>query len=176
MKIIFLAASNSKKSINQQFVKYVASQFDHDEKEILDLNDFSLPLYSVDVEQESGIPQNAITFYNKLQDADGIVISLAEHNGTYTAVFKNLFDWVSRHEVKMFKNKKLFLVSTSPGGRGGQGVMDAALIRFPIHGAEIIGHFSLPMFQQNFDDINGILDEPLRLKFEAVLSEVKSKL
>lgn len=76
----------------------------------------------------------------------------------------------------MFKNKKLFLVSTAPGGRGGQGVMDAALVRFLIHGAKIIGHFSLPMFQQNFDDIKGILDKPLRLKFEAILHEVKSKL
>jgi hypothetical protein len=76
----------------------------------------------------------------------------------------------------MFANKKVLLFSVSPGARGGSGVMDAALIRFPLHGAEILGYFSLPKFQENFNIENGIVNEELKAKFEEVLNDVKEKL
>lgn len=176
MNIIAFGASSSKKSINKAFATYVAARFQHPQVEVLDLNDFPLPLYSVDNEMELGIPEYAKQFHAKIQSADFIVISLAEHNGTYTAAFKNLFDWVSRIELKMFANKKLFLVSTSPGGRGGLGVMETALVRFPIHGAEILAHFCLPFFQKNFDAEKGIIEETLKTQFETILTEVNRKL
>jgi hypothetical protein len=65
----------------------------------------------------------------------------------------------------MFENKKVILLSTAPGQRGGKGVLDAALIRFPIHGAQILMSFSLPKFAENFDEINGIVNEELRQEF-----------
>lgn len=175
MNIIAFGASNSKNSINKQFAAYVAQQFQHSNFELADLNDYPLPLYSVDAEKENGIPENAKKFYEKIQSADLLVISLAEHNGTYTAAFKNLFDWTSRHEQKIFAGKKMFLVSTSPGGRGGLGVMEAALVRFPIHGAEILGHFSLPFFQQNFDAQKGIVNEALNTQFRNLVAEINNK-
>jgi NAD(P)H-dependent FMN reductase len=175
MNIIAFGASNSKRSINKQFATYIAGQFYSQNTEILDLNDFPLPLYSIDTENETRIPENAKKFYSKLNTADFIIVSLAEHNGTYTTAFKNLFDWVSRYELKMF-SKKMFLVSTSTGKRGGLNVMEAALVRFPLHGAEILGHFCLPFFEKNFDAEKGILDSDIKTQFEAVLSEVKNKL
>lgn len=177
MKIIAFGASVSKNSINKQFATFVAKQFINDEVEILTLNDYTLPLYSIDLEQEIGIPENAIDFYNKLQSSDLIIISLSENNGSYTAAFKNLFDWMSRHQVKTFENKKMFLLSTSPGGRGGQSVMESALARFPIHGADILGHFSLPFFQKNFDIEHGeIMDIELKMKLETIINEIKKRL
>lgn len=174
MKIIAFGASTSKLSINKQFAIFISQQFENSETEILDLNDFPLPLFSVDLETENGIPEHAKRFYDKLQTAGLIIISLSEHNGTYTAVFKNLFDWVSRYQSKMFAGKKLFLVSTSTGKRGGQGSMEAALKRFPRHGAEIITHFSLPEFQENFDNENGINNEELKNAFNEKINLVKS--
>lgn len=177
MKLIAFGASVSKNSINKQFATFVAKQFINDEVEILTLNDYTLPLYSIDLEQEIGIPENAINFYNKLQTSDLIIISLSENNGSYTAAFKNLFDWMSRHQVKTFENKKMFLLSTSPGGRGGQSVMESALARFPIHGADILGHFSLPFFQKNFDIEHGeIMDIELKMKLETIINEIKKRL
>lgn len=151
-----------------------ANQFDNTEREVLDLNDFPLPLFTVDLESEMGIPDNAKHFYNKLQTADLIIMSLSEHNGTYTATFKNLFDWFSRYQVNMFAGKKLFLISTSPGIRGGQGSLEAALSRFPRHGAEIIASFSLPKFQENFDIEKGITNKELRDTFLDRINLVKS--
>jgi chromate reductase, NAD(P)H dehydrogenase (quinone) len=172
MNIIAFAASNSKASINKQFVNFVANQFNHFSAEILDLNDYDLPLFSVDVEKEIGIPDNAKRFYDKLQSADVILISMAEHNGSYTAAFKNLFDWTSRFQLNMFLNKKVFLLSTAPGAMGGRFVLETALNRFPRHGAEIMGQFSLPKFYENFNAENGIINQELKQQFDLVLNDV----
>lgn len=169
MKLLAFAASNSKQSINKQLLEFILQRFHEFDTELLDLNDYELPLYSIDKEKLSGIPPLVEEFSNKLDSADYIIISLSEHNGSYTAVFKNLFDWLSRYKLKMFENKKLVLLSTAPGLRGGRGVMDAALLRFPIHGAEILGHVCIPKFQENFDAEKGIINEELKLEFNAVL-------
>ena len=176
MKVVAFGASASKKSINKEFAEFTAKQFSGNEIEVLDLNDYPLPLYTIDVEKENGIPEMAKSFYTRLHKADLIIISLAEHNGTYTAVFKNLFDWLSRYNRKMFEGKKVILLSTAPGTRGGKGVMDAALIRFPIQGANIIGHFSLPHFKDNYSPEKGIMNTDLNKQFKDLISEIKDKI
>ncbi len=175
MNILAFGASNSKNSINKVFAKYTAEFFEYNNLDYPDLNDFPLPIYSIDLEKENGIPDPVINFYDKIQSADIIIISLTEHNGSYSAVFKNLIDWLSRYQSKFFENKKLVLVSTAPGARGGRGVMDAALIRFPIHGANILGYFCLPKFQDNFKDKIGISDTHLKLEFQNFINDCKSR-
>lgn len=175
MKIIAFGASASKTSINKVFADYTARLFVGHDIEVLDLVDYPAPLYTVDVEREQGIPQNIVELNDKLQSADLLIISMAEHNGSYTAVFKNLFDWLSRYNLKMFDQKKMLLLSTAPGGRGGLGVMEAALVRFPIHGAEIVGHFSLPRFQDNFDMEQGIIDPSLAETYLQLIEATKTQ-
>lgn len=176
MKIIAFGASYSKNSINREFASFAARQFDGAEIEILDLNNYRVPLFTVDEESEIGFPDDAKRFINKLGEADLFIISLAEHNGSYTAAFKNLFDWASRLNMKMFEGKKMLLLSTSPGQRGGSGVMGAAAIRFPKHGADIIATFSLPDFKENFDSRRGILNDDLDKKFKEEIALVKSRI
>ena len=134
--------------------------------DLFQLSELYLPLYSIDLEKENGIPAEVVAFYDRIQHSDLILISLAEHNGSYTAAFKNLFDWLSRYESKFFQGKKLFLLSTSTGKRGGLSVMEAALDRFPRHGAEIVAHFSLPSFHDHFSEQEGIRDAALKDEFE----------
>lgn len=176
MKIIAFGASASKNSINKTFAAYTAHQFNQAEVEILDLNDYPLPLFTTDIEQAEGIPAPVHPFLGKLQSADLIIISLAEHNGTYTTAFKNIFDWTSRLQLKMFEHKAMLLLSTAPGPRGGLGVMEAARTRFPIHGATLLGTFSLPKFKENFDEQLGITDPELNENYRLVLEGVKQAL
>ena len=96
--IIAFGASNSQNSINKKFATYVAHQLTDVEIEIIDLNDFELPIYSIDRENKNGIPEKARQFKEKLNNSDGIIISFAEHNGAYTVAFKNIYDWASRIE------------------------------------------------------------------------------
>ncbi|HAO23897.1 MULTISPECIES: NAD(P)H-dependent oxidoreductase [unclassified Methylophaga] len=173
MKVIAFAASSSKQSINKQLVTYAASLVDKAEVEVLDLNDYELPLFSVDIEKELGQPALAQAFIAKLGSADALVISFAEHNGNYSAAWKNLFDWCSRIEQKIFQKKPTILLSTSPGERGGATVMDIALNALPRFAAEIKGSMSLPSFYENFDADSGRV---IHTDYDKQLHETMNKL
>lgn len=176
MNILAFGAGNSKSSINKQLVMYAASFFDQDDITILDMNDFEMTLFSVDTEQLSGYPIEAIRFVEIIGKADLIIISLAEHNGSYSAAFKNIFDWSSRIMSKTFQDKPMLLMATSLGARGGIGVLEAAKTRFPFHGAHILASFSLPEFNKNFTLGVGITDMLYKEKFLEIIDLVKSKL
>ncbi len=122
-KIVAFGASNSSKSINRQLAQWASSQLEGAEVNLLDLNGYEMPIYSMDREQNSGIPEKAEQFKEALREVDGIIISLAEHNGSYSSAFKNIFDWMSRLEKPIWLNKPMFLLATSPGARGGKNVL-----------------------------------------------------
>jgi chromate reductase, NAD(P)H dehydrogenase (quinone) len=168
-KIIAFAGSNSRASINKQLADYAANQLEGAKATILDLNDFELPLYGIDYENKHGIPEPATTFLNHIKESDGIILSLAEHNGAYSTAFKNIFDWMSRIDNKLWNNKPMLLMATSPGGRGGATVLEIAKGRFPYMGGTIAATFSLPNFTTNFSE-EGISDVALRADFEKALA------
>ena len=155
-KIIAFGASSSKNSINKKLATYTASLFENTDVEILDLNDYEMPIFSVDKEANS-FPKEAQNFLDKIQEANLLVVSMAEHNGNYTAAFKNILDWTSRINGKVFQGKRMLLLSTSPGGRGASSVLESAKERFPRHDAQIEATFSLPSFNDNFDYEKGIV-------------------
>lgn len=151
MNILAFAATNSKKSINKQLVTYAANLVDDAKVEVLDLNDFELPLFSEDREEELGQPQLAKDFLTKLSSSDAIVISFAEHNGSYSAAYKNLFDWASRIEREVFANKPMVLLATSPGPGGAQSVLAAAESAAGFFAGDVKASLSVPSFFDNFD-------------------------
>lgn len=157
MKIIAFAGSNSQHSINKKLVAYASSLFENAEVEVLDLNDFQMPLFSVDTEKEIGQHPLAKAFLDKIETADILLVSLAEHNGNYSAAFKNVIDWCSRINGKIFQEKPMLLMATSPGGRGGASVLEMATNNFPRFGAVIKNTFSLPNFNANFDVEKGMI-------------------
>jgi len=161
-KIIAFGASSSKNSINKQLAVYAANLFSNATVELLDLNDYEMPIYSVDKEKENGIPTLAHQFYDKIGSADLIVLSLAEHNGAYSSAFKNILDWASRINNKTFQQKPMLLLATSPGARGGSTVLEIAKNRFPFQGADLKASFSLPNFNENFDLVKGITNPELK--------------
>lgn len=151
MKIITFGGSPSKNSINKKLATYAAGLFENAEVEVLDLNDFQMPLFSIDIENEIGQHPLAKAFLDKIASADILVVSLAENNGNYSAAFKNVFDWCSRIGAKVFQEKSMLLMATSPGARGGGSVLEIAKNAFPRYGASVKATFSLPSFNDNFD-------------------------
>ena len=73
MKLLAFAASNSRESINRQLVDYAVGLLADGQIEgvpagaleisSLDLNDFEMPIYSIDRQNADGIPQPAHDFY-----------------------------------------------------------------------------------------------------------------
>ncbi|RVT77322.1 NADPH-dependent oxidoreductase [Flavobacterium sufflavum] len=169
MKIIAFGASPSKKSINKKLATYAASLFGNAEVEVLDLNDYQMPLFSVDIEAEIGQHELAKAFLAKIASADFLVVSMAENNGNYSAAFKNLYDWCSRIEGKVFQGKPMLLMATSPGGRGGASSLEIAKNAFPRYGADVKATFSLPSFDANFDVANGKISNE---EFDSQLKEI----
>jgi len=158
LKIVTLAGTNSQNSINKSFLAYAKTFIDDVEFLNIDLNDYLLPIFGVDYEAENALPL-ALKRLNKIFDqADGFILSLAEHNGSYSAVFKNTLDWLSRTEQAVWREKPMLLMASSPGGRGGATVLESAKSYFPFMGAHISASFSLPSFYDNFSE--GIIVNP----------------
>ncbi len=175
MNILAFAASNSRTSINKALVTHAADLLKNDivpdcSVELIDLNDFEMPLFSVDKEKSDGIPDAAHQFYKKIGEADALLVSFAEHNGNYTAAYKNLFDWTSRIDAKVYQGKPAVLLSTSPGGRGGKSVMAAATGAAPHFAMDVQASLSVPSFYDNFDMENG------KLSNQEVQAELKTAL
>ncbi|WP_045858939.1 NADPH-dependent FMN reductase [Teredinibacter purpureus] len=163
MKILAFAASSSAKSINKQLIRYSVTLLPLHECEVIDLRDYELPIFSVDKEMEGGIPQLALQLFERIGTSDALIISYAEHNGSYSAAYKNIFDWMSRINPKVFQNKPMVLLATSPGPGGAKNVLEAAGKSAPYFGGQLKASLSVPTFFDNFsseekritnDDIN----------------------
>jgi chromate reductase len=155
MNLLAFAASSSKKSINKQLATYAAGLVDSANVEVLDLNDYELPLFSEDKEVEIGQPALAQAFLDKIATSDALMISFAEHNGSYSAAYKNLFDWASRINPKVFQNKPMVMLATSPGAGGGSRVLAAATTSAPYFAGDLKASLSVPSFYDNFDVTRG---------------------
>ncbi|QSA19351.1 NAD(P)H-dependent oxidoreductase, partial [Vibrio furnissii] len=93
MKVIAFGASTSSTSINKALATYAANLIDGADVQVLDINNYNVPMFSEDLEKEIGQAEGAQGFLRDLAQADAFVISFAEHNGHYPAAYKNLFDW-----------------------------------------------------------------------------------
>ena len=92
--IITIGGSTSKNSINKKLAEYTGTLLNGNKVVNLNLSDYKLPLYSVDEEADNGFPEALMKLNEAVSEADGFIISLAEHNGAYAAAFKNVFDWL----------------------------------------------------------------------------------
>jgi NAD(P)H-dependent FMN reductase len=151
MNILAIAASNSRNSINRQLAAYTARQVPGARVEVVDINDYEMPIFSADREAELGQPAAARAFYRKIGEADALVIAFAEHNGSFTAAWKNLVDWTSRVDRAVFQDKPAVFLAASPGAGGGASVLAAAVASARYFSAELVASLSVPRFGDNFD-------------------------
>lgn len=159
-KIIAFSGSNSSQSINQALIRYVAdvmNQIPDVSVTVLDIRDYPLPMYSIDIEQASGIPDNAKLLQQQLFAHDALIIASPEHNGSMPAVLKNTIDWLSRGVASrqpFFGEavKPVFLLSASPGAGGGATNLDNMATLMPWWGARVYDQYSLGNFSQHFND------------------------
>lgn len=167
--ILAFAGSNSSTSVNFKLVKHTASLIIGHDVQVLNMANFPFPMYSEDYEKENGFSNSLIEFKNDIANADALVIAVNEHNSNLSAYFKNLIDWLSRLEQGFIADKKVFLLSTSPGKRGGIGAHEIVKNILSRFGAEIIATFSLPSFYDNFDAEKGISDPGLSKAYQEAL-------
>lgn len=167
-KILAFAGSSSPTSINHQLILNVTGRMAADEVEVLNLHEVDFPMYSI-VREKEGIPQNVKFLYEKILEHSALIISVNEYNANVSGFFKNILDWLSRVERKFLQDKKILLMSTSPGQRGGASALEYCKKQFPRFGGEVVESFSLPQFYENFDSEKGIIVNEV---FDLGVSEV----
>lgn len=150
-KILAFAGSNHSKSINHQLVEFTANLVVAAEVKVLDIRKWDIPIYSIDMDPDE-TPELITALINEIQESDAFIISSPEHNGGTPAFLKNILDWLSRRSKKVFDNKPVLLMSTSPGGGGGTNHRKFLEHTLPYQGATIAATFSLPSFHENLQD------------------------
>lgn len=169
--ILAFAGSNSSTSMNFKLVKHTASLVVDHSVQVLNMANLPFPMYSEDYEKENGFSNSLVEIKNYIQKSEGLIISVNEHNGNPSAYFKNFLDWLSRLDKNFLEGKRILLMSTSPGGRGGIGAHEVIKNLLPRFGASTITSFSLPTFSKNFEEGKGITDSGLAEAHEKALSD-----
>lgn len=166
--ILAFAGSNSSTSINFKLVKLTATMVENHDIQTLNLAEHPFPMYSEDLEKGKGYSDALTQIKGHIAQADGIIVSVNEHNGNPSAYFKNLLDWLSRMERNFLEGTKVLLMSTSGGKRGAKGSLGVIEGMLPRFGAEVVATFSLPSFYDNFSE-DGILDKDLKAEHQSAV-------
>ena len=117
------------------------------------IGDIRMPLYDEDLEDESGLPEEARRLVEQCRAADAIVIATPEYNKSIPGVLKNALDWVSRARPAAIRDKPLAIMSCSDGRYGGERAQFAlrlTLVPFRsdlLQGPEVLVGFSRDGFE-----------------------------
>lgn len=125
-KILAFAGSTRTDSFNKKLVRIAASGAKEAGADvtIIDLRDYSMPLYDEDLERKEGLPPSTRKLKELMLAHHGFLISAPEYNSSISGVLKNTIDWTSRQSdgetpLACFKDKVAGIMSASPGGLGG---------------------------------------------------------
>lgn len=155
MKVLALAASNHSQSINRALVGYAAVRlqlfYPGVEIEFIDLNDYEMPIYSIDRESANGVHALAQELFGRIGASDALIVSFAEYNGFVTAAWKNIYDWMSRIDQKVWQDRPLALLAATPGPRAGENVLQTQELTAPFFGMNIKGKYGVGNWRDVWD-------------------------
>ncbi|SDG74111.1 NADPH-dependent FMN reductase [Psychroflexus sediminis] len=173
-KITAFTGSNSQTSINDNLLQYALNFIKKANVNYIDLKALDVPMYSETLENSNGIPEDIKNLKSEIKKADALIVAVNEHNGAMSAFFKNITDWLSRSDSEYLKDKPIFLMSTSPGKGGAQSSLEYTTNNFKKFGGNVIHNFSLPSFEENFDE-NGMTDK-YKAHLESLLTTFENDL
>ncbi len=118
MKILLFAPVLRQGSYNKKLIRlvhqYLQKSQDHD-LELVEFNEFPMPMFDGDIESEKGIPESVSRLGRKISEAEAVIISSPEYNGSIPGTFKNAIDWISRLKPVPLENKHICLIGASQG-------------------------------------------------------------
>jgi chromate reductase len=153
-RLLAFSGSVRRESLNRKFLAVAVDAVRQAGAEVtlLDLRDFALPLYDGDLEDASGLPDNAQKLIALITEHDGLLIASPEYNGMVTPLLKNTIDWCTRGEANPFEGKTAAVIAASPGADGGSRSLALAqqlLLKLGCH--VLPGQPALPQAGKAFD-------------------------
>lgn len=167
-KILAFAGSARTASYNKKLIKVgaEAARAAGATVTLVDLRELPMPLFDQDLEDASGLPENAKKWKALMREHDGFLISAPEYNSSITPLLKNAIDWASRSEsddepeLVCFQGKVAGLLSASPGGLGGlRGLVHVRSILGNIGTLVIPAQVAISKAHEAFDDAGKLKDE-----------------
>ncbi len=188
-KILAFAGSARKASFNKRLAKIAAEGARKAGAHVtyLDFLDLPIPLFNEDYEAslQPNEEPNAKKFKDLLRAHDGFLISSPENNGSYSALTKNVFDWVSRKRTgeqpfECTANKTVVVMSASPGALGGMRGLFQFRYLLQIFRCNVLSEqVTVPHADQAFNDDGSLKDASQQASAErlgAVLAQTLAKL
>ncbi len=177
-KVLAFSGSNSSASINQKLIRFAAEKVQKAEVTVVDLRDYNAPIYSMDLETESGIAEPVKNLLETMSGYDGFLISSPEHNGSTPAFFKNIIDWLSRADRRFFNGKPIMVMGASPGGSGAGSARAQVSKMFGHFGGKVVAEFGLANFHKHLaeNDELSITDADTRAALDAALKNFEAAL
>lgn len=118
MKVLLFAPVLRQQSFNKKLIHIVYRYLLQQQSctpELVEFNEFPMPMYDGDVEERKGVPDGVLCLAKKIEDADAIIISSPEYNWSIPGTFKNAIDWLSRLKPVPLENKHICLIGASIG-------------------------------------------------------------
>ncbi len=174
-RILAFSGSARRESLNRKLLAVVvaAARAAGGEVTLIDLNDYSLPIFHGDLEDEQGMPENAQKLVRLITDHPALLIASPEYNSLITPLLKNTIDWCTRAEPNPLAGKVAAVVSASPGQYGG--VRSAQLARhLLLHlGCHVVpAQCSVPHADKAFDAQGALTDARARNAAQKVAAEL----
>ena len=187
VRILAFAGSTRRDSWNKKLIRVAVrgAEAAGAEVALVDLADYSMPLYDGDLENGQGIPDNGTKLKRLMLDHQGLLLACPEYNSSISGVLKNTIDWASRQAdsekpLACFRGKVVSLMSASPGALGGlRGLVDVRAILGNLGCVVLPEQVAVMSAHQAFDDDGDLKDEGRRSQVEALgsgLADVLTKL
>lgn len=169
-RIVGLAGSLRTGSFNRQLLTAVASELTtYVTLEVWDGLE-GVPPFNEDLEG-GPTPVAVAELRGVIKDADGVLISTPEYNGSIPGQLKNALDWASRPRgAAVLEGKPVATLSASPSRRGGVGAQEDLRKVLGVIGAEIRGEeIVVPHIHEQFDERGGLVDHELRSRLNSTM-------
>lgn len=179
-EILAFAGSTRKHSLNKRLIACSAQAAEAAGANVtlIDLRDYPLPLYDGDLENDEGMPANAMELFKLMKPSHGLLISCPEYNSAISGVMKNVIDWLSRPipdepSLAAFTNKTAGLLAASPGRMGGvRGLASVRSILGNLGVFVVPKQFGLANASEAFDEEGNLVSETARRRVRAVVEQL----
>lgn len=135
----------------------------------ISLADYPLPILDQDLEEEKGVPENAVKLARLMAAHDGVLIASPEYNSSIPPLLKNTIDWISRvrrdgdKPLSPFSGRPVGLCSSSDGQfAGARGLYHLRSVLMNCRAEIITPQCSVPRASDAFDENGDFKEERLR--------------
>ncbi len=176
-KLLVFSGSSRRESVHTRLAVLLASVAEQAgaQTTLIRLEDFDIPIYNGDLEEEHGLPGDIKRLKALLSENTGLIITCPEYNGFMTPLLINTINWCTRSEeatpdLSGFADKAVLVASGSPSSLGGIRANTHLKTMLSGIGAIVFPQsLTVPATHQAFDSHGGLAQASMGERIERTL-------